>query len=58
MAPPPYVAKYELGERRLDVLEFQDLAAVIGFDSAGVIELLLVPGLFQPDLGPTGGPLG
>lgn len=30
--PPSYVAKYELGERRLDVLEFLDVAAAIGFD--------------------------
>ena len=30
--PPSYVAKYELGERRLDVLEYLDIAAAIGFD--------------------------
>jgi hypothetical protein len=30
--PPSYVAKYEGGERRLDVLEFLDVAAAIGFD--------------------------
>ena len=30
--PPSYVAKYELGDRRLDVLEFLDLAAAIGFN--------------------------
>jgi hypothetical protein len=30
-SPPSYVAKYELGDRRLDVLEFLDLAAAIGF---------------------------
>ena len=30
--PPSYVAKYELGERRLDVLEYLDIAAEIGFD--------------------------
>ena len=41
--PPSYVAKYELGERRLDVLEFLDLAAVIGFDPAAVIEVLKLP---------------
>ena len=30
--PPSYVAKYELGERRLDVLEYLDIAAATGFD--------------------------
>jgi transcriptional regulator with XRE-family HTH domain len=30
--PPSYVAKYELGDRRLDVLEYLDVAAAIGFD--------------------------
>ncbi len=30
--PPSFVAKYELGERRLDVREFLDIAAAIGFD--------------------------
>ncbi|MEN3164103.1 helix-turn-helix transcriptional regulator [Tistrella mobilis] len=30
--PPSYVAKVELGERRLDVLEYLDLAKAIGFD--------------------------
>lgn len=35
--PPSYVAKYELGERRIDVLEFIDIAAAIGFDPAEMI---------------------
>jgi transcriptional regulator with XRE-family HTH domain len=35
--PPSFVAKYELGERRLDVLEFIDLAEVIGFDVTDMI---------------------
>lgn len=30
--PPSYVAKYELGDRRLDILEYLDVAAAIGFD--------------------------
>jgi len=30
--PPSYVAKYEGGDRRLDVLEYLDVAAAIGFD--------------------------
>jgi transcriptional regulator with XRE-family HTH domain len=38
--PPSYVAKYELGERRLDVLEFLDVAAAIGFDPAEFIRSL------------------
>jgi transcriptional regulator with XRE-family HTH domain len=29
---PSYVAKYEGGHGRLDVLEFLDIAAAIGFD--------------------------
>lgn len=38
--PPSYVAKYELGERRLDLLEFLDTAAAIGFDPGEVIRAL------------------
>jgi transcriptional regulator with XRE-family HTH domain len=38
--PPSYVAKYELGERRLDVLEFLDIAAAIGFDPADLVRSL------------------
>ena len=38
--PPSYVAKYELGERRLDVLEYLDIAAAIGFDPHEPIESL------------------
>jgi len=38
--PPSYVAKYEGGDRRLDVLEFLDIAAVIGFDPCKLIRLL------------------
>jgi transcriptional regulator with XRE-family HTH domain len=38
--PPSYVAKYELGERRLDVLEFLDVAAAIGFDPTELIRNL------------------
>lgn len=39
--PPSYVAKYELGDRRLDVLEFLDVAAAIGFDPCAFIRTLL-----------------
>ncbi len=38
--PPSYVAKYELGDRRLDVLEFLDVAAAIGFDPAAFVRAL------------------
>ena len=38
--PPSYVAKYELGERRLDVLEYLDVAAAIGFDPCIVLRVL------------------
>jgi hypothetical protein len=34
------VAKYEAGDRRLDVLQFLDIAAAIGFDPHGVIRVL------------------
>ncbi|MGA3242387.1 MAG: helix-turn-helix transcriptional regulator [Bryobacteraceae bacterium] len=39
--PPSYVAKYEGGDRRLDVLEFVDVAAAIGFDPSKLIRVLL-----------------
>ena len=39
--PPSYVAKYEGGDRRLDVLEFLDVAAAIGFDPCRLIRSLL-----------------
>jgi Helix-turn-helix len=30
--PKSYVSKYERGDRRLDVIEFLEIARVIGFD--------------------------
>jgi transcriptional regulator with XRE-family HTH domain len=39
--PPSYVAKYEGGDRRLDVLEYLDVAAAIGFDPCESLRLLL-----------------
>ena len=39
--PPSYVAKYEGGDRRLDVLEFLDVAAAIGFEPSALIRSLL-----------------
>jgi transcriptional regulator with XRE-family HTH domain len=38
--PQSYVAKVEGSERRLDVLEFVDMAAAIGADPAGLIQAL------------------
>jgi transcriptional regulator with XRE-family HTH domain len=38
--PPSYVAKYEGGDRRLDILELLDLAAAIGFDPCVLIRAL------------------
>lgn len=42
--PPSYVAKYEGGDRRLDVLEYLDVAAAIGFDPCKLIRSLASKG--------------
>ena len=39
--PQSYVAKYEGGERRLDVIEFLDVAQAIGFDPIKFIRKLV-----------------
>jgi transcriptional regulator with XRE-family HTH domain len=39
--PPSFVAKYELGERRLDLLEYLDIAAAIDFDPYELIRCML-----------------
>jgi transcriptional regulator with XRE-family HTH domain len=39
--PPSFVAKYEGGDRRLDMLEFLDVAAAIGFEPCALIRSLL-----------------
>ena len=31
--PQQFVSRYELGERRLDVIEYLDIAAVLGLDA-------------------------
>ena len=38
--PSSYVAKYELGDRRLDILEFLDVADAISFDPCALIRSL------------------
>ena len=38
--PQSYVAKYERGERRLDVVEFVEVAEAIGFDAVDFIRAL------------------
>lgn len=35
--PQSFVAKYEGGERRLDVIEFLQIAAVLGADAARIV---------------------
>ena len=38
--PQSYVSKYERGERRLDVIEFLDIAASIGADPVELVRSL------------------
>jgi transcriptional regulator with XRE-family HTH domain len=38
--PQSFVTKYELGERRIDVVEFLYIADVIGFDPGILLSLL------------------
>jgi transcriptional regulator with XRE-family HTH domain len=38
--PQSFVAKYEGGERRLDVVEFLQVAAVLGADPARIVRAL------------------
>lgn len=38
--PQSFVSKYETGERRLDVIEFLDVAKAIGFDPAALLKAL------------------
>jgi transcriptional regulator with XRE-family HTH domain len=38
--PQSYVSKYERGERRLDVIEFLEVARVLAFDAARFVERL------------------
>lgn len=38
--PQSYVSKYERGERRIDVVEFLEIARAIGFDPNEVLQKL------------------
>ena len=38
--PQSFVAKYEGGERRLDIVEFLELANIIGFDALDLLKTL------------------
>lgn len=39
--PQSYVSKYERGDRRLDVIEFIEVARVIGFDPQEIVRKLV-----------------
>jgi transcriptional regulator with XRE-family HTH domain len=41
--PQSFVAKYEAGERRLDVVEFLQIATVIGADPLRMVRALQAP---------------
>ena len=38
--PQSFISKYEKGERRLDVVEFLDIAKALGFDETNFIKRL------------------
>lgn len=35
--PQSYVSKYEIGERRLDVIEYAEICAALGIDSVSLL---------------------
>ena len=39
--PQSFVSKYERGERRLDIIEFLEIAEVLGFDPGAFLGRLL-----------------
>ena len=46
--PQSYVAKYEKGERRLDVVEFVEVAETIDFDAAEFVSAFVDQTLNDP----------
>lgn len=40
--PQSYVSKYERGDRRLDVIEFLEIARAVGFDPGDVLSKLIL----------------
>ena len=38
--PQSYVSKYERGERRLDVIEFMEIADAVGADAPAMLHML------------------
>lgn len=40
--PQQFVSRYELGERRLDIMEFVDVAGVVGLDAVEELRRILV----------------
>ncbi len=42
--PQSFVAKYENGERRLDVVEFVDIAKVLAIDPGALIQRIIISG--------------
>lgn len=47
--PQSFVSKYETGERRLDVIEFLEIAEALAFDPAGLLlSLMRTPGERRP----------
>ncbi|MFT8809054.1 helix-turn-helix domain-containing protein [Gluconobacter sp.] len=45
--PQSFVAKYENGERRIDVIEFADITATLGVSGADLL-IRLAPGAEKP----------
>ena len=41
--PQSYVSKYEHGERRLDVVEFVQVAKAVGVDPCAILKKLTIP---------------
>jgi len=41
--PKSYVSKYELGERRLDIIEFLDIATTLDIDSCSILRKIISP---------------